>query len=194
MELACFQINRQADIAILAQKHTEKASTFQSDMGDNSTPSWPPLLLRHLGTWKGKLVRLDSSTGEIVERHTTKIEPGVRGNKYSQRNTYTWDDGRTEVWEFAGRMQPDGSLKVWSGRLGGLMKVVDKDSCVFYAKYEMEGRGAGLTTDVWEFIRLLTDTHRVRTWQIVKKGKACEVAHILEDKVSDDDTYFEIEE
>lgn len=153
-----------------------------SDVGASS--AWPPLLLKHLGTWEGHYKKINIRNGE-VEKHNCKIQVGVRGDNYSQRNTYTWEDGRQETYEFAGRMT-NGRLEVESDRLIGYGLFISDDVIMFYAKIK------GKDIDFWDCIRLLGENRRVRTWQVSEQQEPVQFILVQEEKTSSEDTYFEI--
>lgn len=152
--------------------------------GTGALHTWPPLLLKHVGTWEGHYKKINTRSGE-VETHKSKVQIGVRGDNYSQRNTYTWEDGRQEVQEFAGRIV-NGRLEVEGKRLVGYTVFISDDVIMFYA--DMRGNDI----DVWECIRLLGEKNRVRTWQACNEREFFQFVIVQEKKTSSEDEYFEI--
>ena len=59
--------------------------------------SYPPAIASNFGVWEGEATHF-SLQGEITTKYSTRLEIGARGNKYSQRNIYTWSDGRNIRW------------------------------------------------------------------------------------------------
>lgn len=61
-----------------------------------------PVLARHEGEWEGVYIHVDAE-GREVDRHKSALQcrfPADGEYPYYQINTYTWDDGRTEVSHF----------------------------------------------------------------------------------------------
>lgn len=160
----------------------EEGTATENIKGNNE---WHPLFLKHLGTWEGYYRKIDPKTGETRETHRSKIEVGVRGHRYSQKNTYTWDDGRVEEHIFPGRLH-EGQFVIESERLKAISLVVLDDAHVFYAEFKQR------PGDVVDTIRLLTPTKRARTWQVRDGEDIVEIVHVEEEKTSSEDAYFEI--
>ena len=133
-----------------------------------------------------------SLQGEVVDKHSTKLEIGARGSKYFQRNTYTWSDGRKQVLNFPGWFdESTGKLHVESERLVGECIVVDQDTVEFKAGYK-EGMPGGVY--VYDFITMSDDKKsRCRSWQLFKDGKPWRFVNVFEQCVSNDDAYIEFD-
>ena len=100
---------------------------------------YAPAIARHFGTWEGRAFVL-SPEGEVLDRHATKLEIGAREKHYSQRNTYTWADGRPQrVFEFPGLFDDGGHLWIGGERLKGECSILSDDAIVFTAAYKPEG-------------------------------------------------------
>lgn len=100
---------------------------------------YDPALARHFGTWEGSCVYL-SPDGEVLDRHNTKLEIGARGKHYSQRNTYTWSDGRQRSFELRGVFDDAGKLcLIESGLLKGECISIGEDIVIFTASYKASG-------------------------------------------------------
>lgn len=146
---------------------------------------WHPLFLKHMGTWEGQYRRVDPKTGKTTDMHRSKVEVGVRGDKYSQRNTYIWDDGREEVYAFPGRLL-EGEFVIETEKISAISIVVLDDAHIFYAKFKNH------SGDIVDTIRLLSPTTRARTWQVRDGNEIVDIVHVEEEKTSNDDVYFEI--
>lgn len=124
---------------------------------------------------------LDADTGEVQETHACKLEIGHRGDRYSQRNTYTWPDGRVEVHDFPGVFD-GGELRIDSKDLAGYCKELSEDTIMFYASYKKGSHREGV--DVWDLIRLTSETQRYRTRQIKGGEKVVRLCHVDEHRTS----------
>jgi len=145
-----------------------------------------PLLKRHLGTWKGTYTHIDAS-GQVTDKHACQLEIGIRGKRYTQRNTYIWDDGRTEVWDFPGYFDENDRLCIDSPKIEGYAVEMDADTMGFYGVY----KGTPEVVDTWDLLRLFSDTHRYRTWQVRKGDGLLKIVHVEENKSSSDDAFKE---
>ncbi len=93
----------------------------------------PAAIARHFGTWEGESVNVDTQ-GNVVDKHKTKIEIGAKGNKYSQRNTYTWPDGKTEIKIFLGEFDSTGKLIIqMPGNSCAECRVINDNQVIFIA-------------------------------------------------------------
>lgn len=72
----------------------------------------------HCGTWEGTYTRTDAA-GNVVDSHKSYLELQRVGNKWRQKNVYTWPDGRSQTFEFEGRFNPEGELEFNTERLIG---------------------------------------------------------------------------
>lgn len=150
-----------------------------------TTTEFPALVQRQLGTWEGTYRILDAKSGAILDTHGCKLELGIRGERYSQRNTYTFADGTEQVLEFAGRMV-EGLLHVESERLEGYAVDIGNDGLCFYA------RRKSTDMQVYELIMLLAEDSRARTWSVVQDGVMKQTVQVDESRTSRDDVYFEV--
>lgn len=146
---------------------------------------WPEAFLKHLGIWEGTYHKIDAKTLTTTDTHRCRVEVGVHGDKYAQRNVYTWDDGRVVEYVFSGYLE-NGQLKISGERLTGTAFVVQHDIIVFYAKLQNS------PGDVVDTIRLLTPVKRARTWQVTSNDEVVELVHVEEEKRSSEDVYFDI--
>ena len=155
-----------------------------------------PTLQRHVGTWEGRFLFIDPDTGEPVDSHACKLEIGHQGNLYTQRNTYTWEDGRVEVHDFPG-VFVNGELVIDSHDLTGFAVETNEggytdkqggaDTILFYATYKPESHRAGV--DVWDLIRITNETQRYRTWQIKGGDKVVKLCHVDEHRTSSENAF-----
>ncbi len=136
-----------------------------------------PVFERHLGVWEGTYTRMDAATGEIVDRHKSRLTCMRDGTAWSQRNEYTWDDGRTEVQEFGGTFQ-DGRLSFDTPRLVGEAWEVDDDTIVLRWVYRQEP-----DHQFSEIITLESEDHRARIWKHFEKGAFAKLTVIDEKRV-----------
>lgn len=150
-----------------------------------ATDEWPAVLLRHVGVWEGTFRRLDPNAPAVVDEHRARLEIGVRGRRWAQRNTYWWPDGRDAVFEFPGFLR-NGHHVIESPRANGYTVPINASTVAFYCERP------GTDETVTEIIRLLSDTARSRTWQIVRAGRVVELMQIEEVKTSSENVFFEI--
>lgn len=163
---------------ILLGEMAETTSDFQ----------YPPTIADHLGTWEGKAVKVNQE-GEIVDSHSTKIEMGAKGAKFSQRNTYTWPDGRKSVQTFAGRFE-NGKLLIETKLLKGECIVISDNVFVFNEC----GIGEGAKYSGCELLTMSCDKKtRMRAMHYLKDGKPSKTSSAFENLVSKDDVYFDAE-
>ena len=130
---------------------------------------------------------LDADTGEVQDTHACKLEIGHRGDRYSQRNTYTWADGRVEVHDFPGVFEA-GELHIDSKDLTGYCKELSHDTIMFYATYKEGSHREGV--DVWDLIRITTPIQRYRTWQIKAGDKVVRLCHVDEHRTSSENAFI----
>ncbi len=143
-----------------------------------STPSAKyPVFDRHLGVWEGTYTLMDTRTGEVLDRHRSRLTCKLDGDDWWQRNEYTWDDGRAETREFGGRFI-DGVLTFDTPRLKGEAVEADDITIVLRWIYTHEPE-----TSYSEIITLESDTHRCRTWQHFESGRFAKLTVIDENKV-----------
>lgn len=130
----------------------------------------------------------------MEDHHRCKLEIGHKGELYSQRNTYTWADGRVEVHDFPGYFTK-GRIVIDSQDVLGYalemaadnghvapMKRGGADTILFYAGYRPGSHRAG--ADVWDLIRLTSPDKRFRTWQIQAGGRVVRLCEVAETRTS----------
>lgn len=137
-----------------------------------------PVFDRHLGVWEGTYTLLDARTGEVLDRHNSRLTCKIDGDQWWQRNEYTWDDGREEIKEFGGLFQ-DGKLLFDTPRLQGEAVEADDITIVLRWVYSHEPDNG-----YSEIITLVDDTHRSRTWQHFENGAFAKLTVIDERKVA----------
>jgi hypothetical protein len=125
---------------------------------------------------RGTYIHL-TPTGEVTDRHACFIEIAVRGERYSQRNTYEWADGRVEVHYFPGILS-EGKVVIDTPRLSGTGFEIDEDSIMFHARFKDND------ASLYDFIRALGDSKRARTWQVCKDGAVSKLVHVEEERVA----------
>ena len=126
---------------------------------------------------QGTFTFFDPETGAVTDKHQCKLEIGHKDNLYSQRNTYTWEDGRQEVHDFPGEFK-DGKVLIDAKDLIGYAEELSDDTVLFYATYKPESHRAGV--DVWDLIRLTGESQRYRTWQIKAGPKVVTLVQVNE--------------
>ena len=148
--------------------------------------SYPPAIASQFGVWEGESIHFNLQ-GEITERHTTRLEIGARGSKYSQRNTYTWPDGRKVVKDFPGHFdESTGKLSFGSGILTGECIVIDDNTMLI--------KGETAVSIGYDVITMSSDRKtRCRTVQVFKDGKPWKIVNIVENKVSNEDAFIEMD-
>ena len=91
-----------------------------------------PLLARHEGEWVGEYILVDAQ-GEVLDRHQSHLKcefPTDSAHDYFQTNTYTWADGKQEVFSFPATYR-DG--RIWFDRSvlqDQLGKLMNRQSCL----------------------------------------------------------------
>lgn len=133
-----------------------------------------PVLSQHFGAWEGTYTLKDSRTGQVLDRHRSRIEVWRDGQRYFQRNIDTWPDGRQTSVEFPGDLR-DGRIYYDNDRLSGEAVEAWDHSVLLTWRYKHAPEERML-----EPVQLVSPTRRVRTWQY-PDGR---VMHIEEDKVA----------
>lgn len=137
-----------------------------------------PLFDRHEGVWEGTYTLIDRRSGEVLDHHRSRLTCRIDGEDWWQRNEYTWDDGRSETKEFAGRFT-GGKLVFDTPRLRGEAVEADDQTIVLRWVYCHAPNEA-----YSEIISLVDDHHRSRTWQHFEDGDFRKVTVIDERKVA----------
>ena len=92
----------------------------------------PRGFLRHVGTWEGTYTHIGRD-GLVQDKHACKLEIGIHGIWYSQRNTYTWHDAssgevtKSETYLFPGRFTRDGVVWIDAEKISGWGRALDDD-------------------------------------------------------------------
>lgn len=137
-----------------------------------------PVFERHLGVWEGTYTLVDAATGEILDRHRSRLTCRRSGDDWQQRNEYTWPGGKTEVKEFGGSFANGRSLVFDTPRLVGEAWEVDADTIVLRWVYTHAP-----DEKYSELISLESDDHRARVWQHFEDGKLAKLTVIDERRV-----------
>jgi hypothetical protein len=118
-----------------------------------------------VGVWEGTFIRVDAG-GEVTDRHRLRVVAALaNGNEWRQRNTYSWDDGRTQTLAVSGTFAPDGRLVLDDGRIRGFGWETESDNIIVAWEYVAEPG-----TRMWELVSLPDADHRLRTWQHIRHG------------------------
>jgi Domain of unknown function (DUF3598) len=138
-----------------------------------------PVFARHAGVWEGTYTLLDAKTGEVLDKHKSRLTCKTNGiDEYSQQNVYTWDNGKVETKEFPGVLA-DGALRFDNPRLKGEAFEADANTIILTWFYKDSPQDSYA-----EIITLETDTHRCRTWQHFENGVFAKLTVIDEQKVA----------
>ncbi|MCS6874355.1 MAG: DUF3598 family protein [Pyrinomonadaceae bacterium] len=137
-----------------------------------------PVVAKHIGVWEGTYTRMDARTGQILDRHRSRLTCKILDDgSYWQQNEYFWDDGRTEVKQFPGEFKGK-ALHFDNERLiGDAYEVDPKTICLFWENKNEPG------VKYAEIISLESDTHRCRVWQHFENGEFTKITVIDERKV-----------
>mmetsp|Transcript_3022 Transcript_3022/g.5351 ORF Transcript_3022/g.5351 Transcript_3022/m.5351 type:complete len:524 (-) Transcript_3022:146-1717(-) len=159
----------------------------------------PMAFKRHIGVWEGEYVKMNGE-GQVTDRHQCKLEIGVHGDLYSQKNTYLWrnemdEEVKREELYFEGHFVKSGDgnveLRVYSERIEGFGKVVGRkdemnESIVFYGKCK-----AKKDVDCYDLIRIADDgMKRWRTWQVMNGRQLLEIVSVTESRTSAENDFF----
>jgi len=136
-----------------------------------------PLFQKHVGVWEGTYTLIDRRTGEVLDRHKSRLTCEIDGVAWQQTNLYTWDDGRTDEKSFAGRFE-NGTLIFDTPRLRGEAVEADARCIVLRWVYTHEPENSYA-----EIITLESDDHRSRTWQHFENGDFAKLTLIDERRV-----------
>ena len=137
-----------------------------------------PVFQRHLGVWEGTYTLMDAKTGEVLDRHKSRLTCKIDGDQWWQRNEYTWDDGREEKKEFGGLFK-DGKLLFDTPRLVG--EAVEADDITIVLRWVYTHAPDDRYSEI---ITLVDDHHRSRTWQQFENGDFAKLTVIDERKVA----------
>ena len=144
-----------------------------------------PLLDRHEGEWEGVYTHVDP-TGQIVDQHKSHLScrfPEGKDYDYHQTNTYTWPDGRTEVYEFPGRYDGYGRMTFDTERMRGVTWGLDETS--IYLTWTYKSTDPSVDQRLFELILLSPDgRNRSRVWQWLEHGVCVKRTLINETKVA----------
>ena len=144
----------------------------------------------HIGCWEGTYHHIGVD-GKVNDFHYCKLEIGIHGNFYSQRNTYQWkdDDGnvtKEEVFDFPGYFDRSGIVHFDTEKIIGWGKVIDSadaadGTIIFYGAYK-----AVPHPDTFDLIRMFgkDGSKRYRTWQVKLRDELLKVVHVTEFRTS----------
>ncbi|CAN8075501.1 unnamed protein product [Agarophyton chilense] len=131
---------------------------------------------------------MDPNTGKQIDRYRSVLEVGIRGKAYSQRNTYIWDDGRKQVKEFGGG-PTDGGFEIRNNVLKGTARSIGGSNLLFIAGLKESDTDATL---MYEIVQMLGDDKRARMYQRSDGTKIISIVHVIEERVSTDDVFFDV--
>lgn len=140
-----------------------------------------PIMDKHLGEWRGEYIHVDAD-GKIVDRHASHLFcriPEDGSFSFIQTNTYTWDDGRQEVFDFGGRVENEIAY-FDTERITGEMSQVDDLTIVLTWSYKDDPDNY-----LYELIQLSRDgRHKCRTWHWMDGDRLVKRTIISETKVA----------
>jgi hypothetical protein len=131
----------------------------------------------HCGTWQGTYARTNAA-GILVDCHMSLLEMQRTDNQWRQKNVYTWQDGRTQTFEFEGTFNADGKL-VFDTRL--LIGKAWKTGPTILMQWEYQ---YGMSNQNFEQINLLAAGKRMRSWQLSILGNPTGYVLIAEEQTS----------
>ena len=159
-------------------------------------PWVPKAFVSHIGSWEGTYTHLGKD-GKIQDFHYCKLDIGIHGKYYSQRNTYWWKDEsgtitKEEVYLFHGAFDNTGFCRIDSDKIAGWGKVIDSNdasdsSIIFYGAYK-----AAPYPDTFDLIRQFDaeGNKRFRTWQVKLKTDLLKIVHVEESRTSRENTMW----
>jgi hypothetical protein len=153
------------------------------------TVHWPAAIRSQVGTWEGTSDEIDPIAGAKLSSKRTKIEVGFRGEKYVQRNTYLFADGRPPVVKnFSGSFEGE-RLVFDAGDIFGAL--CDGACCVAVGSqgwlFEAHGKGV----DAYEYCRLLPGNKRSRIVQFMNDEHVCEKLSVIHETLVSAENPFE---
>lgn len=139
-----------------------------------------PLLSKHLGEWSGEYTHLDPQ-GHVIDRHSSHLRcwvPDDGSFDVIQVNTYTWPDGRQDVFEFGGKIV-DGICRFDTDRITGEMSQIDDQVIVLTWSYKFDP-----TNYLYELIQISLDgQQKCRTWHWMEGDRLAKRTIINETKL-----------
>jgi hypothetical protein len=144
-----------------------------------------PLLARHDGEWEGVYTHVDHY-GKIIDQHKSHLScrfPEDGSHDYLQTNTYTWEDGRREVYTFPGTYDGYGRMVFDTERMRGVTWGLDETAV--YLTWTYKSADPAIDQRLFELILLSEDgTRRSRVWQWLEHGICVKRTLISETKVA----------
>lgn len=144
-----------------------------------------PLLARHDGEWEGVYTHVDSD-GKIIDQHKSHLScrfPADGSGDYLQINTYTWEDGRQEVYSFPGSYDGYGRMIFDTERMRGITWGLDETAV--YLTWTYKSTDPAIDQKLFELILLSPDgTKRSRVWQWLEHGICVKRTLINETRVA----------
>ena len=145
-----------------------------------------PKFVRHIGSWEGTYTHI-TKQGEVTDKHFCRLDIGIHGKYYSQRNTYTWkaEDGsvtKKEVYLFHGEFDKSGFCRIDSEKIVGWGTVIDahdesSGSIIFYGSYKALSK-----PDTFDLIRMFNkEERRGWTWQVKLNDDLLKIVHVEEE-------------
>lgn len=138
-------------------------------------------LMRHDGIWEGEYHLVDRG-GKTIDRHRSRIEvrfPSEGPHHYTQKNHFTWDDGRETRGEYPGICR-DGVL-YWDNELikGQAWSVDEYSTVLTWQRHD--------TPDAYLYEIIIinrSNDQRSRTWHWFRDGCVFQRTLIDERKVA----------
>jgi hypothetical protein len=137
-------------------------------------------LTRMLGVWRGEYVHMRPD-GEVMDRHESRQEARLEGDRWYERVVYRWPDGREEVHDFRGRLEGNDLILDDPDFHGETFVVVDG---LFVFPYHWKDRP---DQRIVETIVFAGEQRRSRVWQTIEDGQLARVTAITETFAPDEE-------
>jgi hypothetical protein len=125
------------------------------------------------GVWEGTYTHVDSS-GELLDRHFSRQETRIEGDRWFERILYRWEDGREKKTDFRGHFAEEG-LVLDDPDFHGETFLVRDDIVIFPYHWKSHSQ-----TRIVETIVFANDERRTRLWQTLEHGELVKVTIISE--------------
>ncbi|HMQ08174.1 MAG TPA: DUF3598 family protein [Saprospiraceae bacterium] len=122
------------------------------------------LFPQHTGIWEGTYTRI-SPRGEVIYWHHSRLTLKLNGVEWSQTNEYMFPGGKSEFHDFGiSTFDQNGILTFDNPRIYGKSWESENNILLWWEYKEESG------TKLYEIISLLSEGHRMRTWQYSRNG------------------------
>jgi hypothetical protein len=146
-----------------------------------NNPEVPEIFQRHIGTWKGEYIKIDTK-GHFITSFIGQFTVKIEGINYYQTNEYEYPDGKQLKLEFAGKFD-NGILQLGSSSYSDFNAIAwdsGQDTIGFIASKTQDN---SLTKFV-ETITLINPNYRVRSTQQFTNNIFTGINFIAENRVN----------